>query len=110
MGYSWGALAGSFLAPFLYGLFSKKVTKASVWVNFLWGVGLTVINMFFPFIKSPINCGAIAMVGGLIIVPLVSLITPKMNKDSVEQMFSCYGEKVTVTKKVVLVEDEEENK
>ena len=60
MGYSWGALAGSFLAPFLYGLFSKKVTKAAVWANFIWGVVLTVVNMFpaIRFIKSPINCGA----------------------------------------------------
>ena len=60
------------------------------------------------FINSPINCGAIAMVGGLIIVPLVSLITPKMDKEKIEQMFSCYGEKVVVTKKTVLVEDENE--
>ena len=108
MGYSWGALAGSFLAPFLYGLFSKKVTKASVWVNFVWGVGLTVVNMFMHFIKSPINCGAVAMVGGLIIVPLVSLITPKLKKENVDKMFACYGEKVTVTKDMVLVEDENE--
>ncbi|MCR5437287.1 MAG: sodium/solute symporter [Treponema sp.] len=109
MGYSWGALAGSFLAPFMYGLFSKKVTKAAVWANFIWGVGITVINMFpaLQFIKSPINCGAIAMVGGLIIVPLVSLISPKMKKETVDQMFSCYGEKVTVTKQVVLTDDED---
>jgi SSS family solute:Na+ symporter len=60
------------------------------------------------FIKSPINCGAIAMVGGLILVPLISLITPKMAKEKVEDMFSCYGEKVVVTKKTVLVEDEDE--
>ena len=111
MGYSWGALAGSFLAPFLYGLFSKKITKAAVWANFIWGVCLTVVNMFpaLRFIKSPINCGAIAMVGGLIIVPLISLITPKMNKEKVEQMFACYGEKVIVTKKTVLVEEEDES-
>lgn len=107
MGYSWGALAGSFLAPFLYGLRSKRVTKAAVWVNFIYGVGLTVANIFFHFIASPINCGAIAMVGGLIIVPLVSLITPKMNQDKVEKMFACYEEKVQVTKKIVLKEDEE---
>lgn len=106
MGYSWGALAGSFLAPFLYGLFSKKITKASVWVNFIWGVGLTVSNMIFKFIASPINCGAIAMVGGLVIVPLVSLITPKMNKEKVDQIFTCYEEKVQVEKKMYLKEEE----
>lgn len=104
MGYSWGALAGSFLAPFLYGLFTKKVTKAAVWVNFIYGVGLTVLNIFFKFIASPINCGAVAMVGGLVLVPIVSLITPKMNKDKLDKMFACYDEKVEVTKKLVLKE------
>ena len=109
MGYSWGALAGSFLAPFLWGLFSKKVTKAAVWANFIWGVCLTVVNMFpaLRFIQSPINCGAVAMVGGLIIVPLVSLITPKLPAADVDKMFACYEEKVQVTKKMVLVEEEE---
>ena len=40
MGVSWGALAGAFLAPFLYGLYSKKTTKAAVVSSFVFGVGL----------------------------------------------------------------------
>jgi len=108
MGYSWGALAGSFLAPFLYGLFSKKITKSAVWVNFAWGVGLTVTNMIFHYIKSPINCGAVAMVGGLVIVPLVSLITPKMNAEKVDSIFQCYDVTVEVQKKNCLKEEDEE--
>lgn len=99
MGISWGALAGAFLAPFMYGLYSKKITKASVWASFIVGVGLTVSNMFFNFIASPINAGAIAMVASLIVVPLVSLITPKMKKETVDDIFSCYDQKVTVTEK-----------
>jgi len=39
---------------------------------------------------NPINCGAIAMVGGFPVVWIVSLLTPKMNKATVDQMFSCY--------------------
>ncbi len=104
MGISWGALAGAFLAPFMYGLYSKKVTKAAVWASFIVGVGLTVSNMFFKFIASPINAGAIAMVASLIIVPLVSLVTPKMKQESVDEMFSCYDQKVTVTEKTSLNE------
>ena len=104
MGISWGALAGAFLAPFMYGLYSKKVTKAAVWAGFIVGVGLTVSNMFFKFIASPINAGAIAMVASLIIVPLVSLVTPKMKQESVDAMFSCYDQKVTVTEKTSLNE------
>ena len=38
MGISWGALAGAFLAPFMYGLYMKKVPKLAVWVNFILGV------------------------------------------------------------------------
>lgn len=104
MGISWGALAGAFLAPFMYGLYSKKVTKAAVWASFIVGVGLTVSNMFFKFIASPINAGAIAMVASLIIVPLVSFVTPKMKQESVDEMFSCYDQKVTVTEKTSLNE------
>ncbi|MGN0495768.1 MAG: sodium/solute symporter [Lachnospiraceae bacterium] len=98
MGISWGALAGAFLAPFMYGLYSKKITKASVWVSYIVGVGITVSNMFLKFIASPINAGAIAMVAGLIVVPIVSLITPKMKKEYVDEIFTCYDETVTVHK------------
>ena len=36
MGISWGALAGSFLAPFLYSLYWKRTTAASCWVEKIW--------------------------------------------------------------------------
>lgn len=107
MGISWGALAGAFLAPFMYGLYWKGVTKAAVWASFICGVGITVSNMFFHFIASPINAGAIAMVAGLIVVPVVSLITPKLSGDKVNEIFECYEEKVTVEQKLVLTDEEE---
>ena len=91
MGISWGA--------FLYGLYWKGVTRAGVWAGFITGVGLTVANMFFGFIKSPINAGAMAMIAGLLIVPFISLITPKLKKSEIEDVFICYDEKVTITKK-----------
>ena len=96
MGISWGALAGAFLAPFMYGLYWKGVTKAAVWASFACGVGLTVANMFFKFIASPINAGAVAMIAGLIVVPVVSLITPKMKNNKVDEIFECLDETVTV--------------
>lgn len=108
MGISWGALAGAFLAPFMYGLYWKGVTKSAVWASFICGVGITVSNMFFHFIASPINAGAIAMVAGLIVVPVVSLITPKLSKDKVNEIFECYEEKVTVEQKLVLTDEEEQ--
>ena len=99
MGISWGALAGAFLAPFLYGLYWKKVTRASVWASFIVGVGITVSNIFLKYIASPINAGAIAMVAGLFIVPIVSLITPKMKESEVDAIFNCLEEKVLVSKR-----------
>ncbi|MBR6770698.1 MAG: sodium:solute symporter [Lachnospiraceae bacterium] len=93
MGISWGALAGAFLAPFMYGLYWKGVTKAAVWASFACGVLLTVSNMFLKFIASPINAGAIVMLAGLVIVPVVSLLTPKMEKGKVDKIFTCLEEK-----------------
>lgn len=78
MSISWGALAGAFLGPFFWGLFSGHISKAAVWASFIVGVGLTVSNMFIGFIDSPINCGALAMLLSLAIVPLVSLFTPSV--------------------------------
>ena len=99
MGISWGALAGSFLAPFLYGLYWRKTTKAACWVSFVFGSGIMILNMLarssFPlFLQSPINCGVIAMLGGLVIVPVVSLFTKKPVFK--EDIFACYEKSVTV--------------
>lgn len=99
MGISWGALAGAFLAPFLYGLYWKRVSKAAVWASFIAGVGITVSNMFIGYIASPINAGAIAMIAGLVIVPVVSVLSPKPDTGKVDQIFECYDEKVVITKK-----------
>ncbi len=93
MGISWGALAGAFLAPFMMGLYWRGVTTASVWACFIWGVGLTVVNMLLGNPINPINCGAIAMVGGFPVVWLVSLFSPKMNSETVDQIFECYPKK-----------------
>lgn len=107
MGISWGALAGAFLAPFLYGLYWKGVTKAAVWASFICGVGITVSNMFLQYIASPINAGAIAMIAGLVVVPIVSLLSPKPDQKVVDEIFTCFDEKVTVERKMALPEEEE---
>ena len=83
------------------------MTKASVWASFITGVGITVLNMFLKFIKSPINAGAIAMLAGLIVVPIVSAFTPKPDKAFVDDLFTCYDQKVTVRRATSLEDDEE---
>ena len=90
MGISWGALAGAFLAPFMLGLYWRRATTASVWACFAWGVGITVLNMLLGNPISPIDCGAIAMLGGFPVVVLVSLFSPQMPKADVDSMFQCY--------------------
>ena len=104
MGISWGALAGSFLAPFLYGLYWKGTTRAAVWTSFGFGVTIMVIQLtlslmgavpvagFFHFIfQNSLYTGVIAMLGGLVIVPIVSLLTKKSTSASVEEIFACYN-------------------
>ncbi len=107
MGVSWGALAGAFLAPFMYSLYSKKVTKAACWTSFIFSTVLMIANIFFrssfpTIMQSPINCGAIAMLAGLVIVPVVSLFTPKPQKELVDNAFACYDKETTVSQKTAL--------
>ena len=110
MGVSWGALAGAFLAPFLYGLYWKKTTKSAVAVSFIFGVGLEIVQLLvslnivsfaenavlsFVFTNS-LYSGVFAMLGGLIIVPVISLITAKSKPGNVDKIFECYQDTKTV--------------
>lgn len=109
MGVSWGALAGAFLAPFLYGLYWKKTTKVACCISFIFGAGLMVANMLFRssfpvLLQSPINAGAFAMIAGLVIVPVVSLFTAKPDAEFVEETFACYNKKIEVSQKKSLSE------
>lgn len=109
MGISWGALAGAFLAPFLYGLYCKNITKSAVAACFVYGAGIQIVQLlitlgvisvngaFLGFVfKNSLYSGVFAMLGGLIIVPVVSLVTPKIAKEKVEPMFDCYKKDVVV--------------
>ncbi len=112
MGVSWGALAGAFLAPFLYGLYWKKTTRAAVWSSFGFGVGIMVVQLLvslkvfevssgvlgFVF-QNSLYSGVIAMLGSLVIVPVVSLFTQKSKPQDVDDKFAGYDTKVTVSAK-----------
>ncbi len=95
MGVSWGALAGSFLAPFLFALYWKRTTKAACWACFAFGSILMIVNMVArgslpPIIRSPINCGVVAMLAGFVIVPVVSFFSKAPDRRFVDKLFSCY--------------------
>ncbi|MCR5670889.1 MAG: sodium:solute symporter family protein [Butyrivibrio sp.] len=112
MGVSWGALAGAFLAPFLYGLYYKGTTKIAVWCSFIFSTVVMLANMLvrpaFPtLLQSPINAGAFCMLAGLVIVPVVSLFTPKPDKELVENAFSCYNKEVMVHQSTSLSDEDD---
>src|SRR5699024_6102273 len=111
MGVSWGALAGSFLAPFLYGLYWKKATKAACWVSFLFSTLFMLANIAFQsafpaVLQSPINAGAFCMVAGLVIVPVVSAFTRKPDLRLVDEACACYHRKVLVDQSQALGEEQ----
>ncbi len=111
MGISWGAISGAFLAPFLFGLYWKKTTKASVWACFATGVGISVIGLilslagvkaqittttssgfeilWFDFADS-IYMGVFGMLIGFAVVPIVSSFTKKPDHELVEELFRAY--------------------
>ena len=111
MGVSWGALAGAFLAPFLYGLYWKKTTRAAVVTSFVFGVGLEIVQLLISMkvfsvanipvlsfvFRNSLFSGVFAMVGGLILVPIVSLLTQKTAPTNTDEIFSCYERKALVT-------------
>ena len=109
MSYSWGALSGSFLGPFLWGLYSKKTSRTAVWTSFALGVLLTLSHMcifsFFPShftglvdwakslplnLASPINAGALLMIFSIVLVPVVSAFTKPVEKETTENAFSAF--------------------
>ena len=115
MGVSWGAMAGAFLAPFLYGLYWKRTTSLSCWVSILFSSVFMTIDMLgnlgvmqvnLGLLQSPINAGAFCMLAGLVLVPLISLITPAPDKKLVENAFSCYSQKVLVKQSEALADPE----
>ncbi|MBP5303137.1 MAG: hypothetical protein J6Y88_07835, partial [Bacteroidales bacterium] len=91
-------------------------TPASVWASFIAGVAVMCGCMYCtftgktfisPFFTSPINAGVLAMLLGLVIVPVVSLFTRMDRKAEVEEMFNCYDTTVTVRASTSLVEEQE---
>ena len=105
MGVSWGALAGAFLAPYLFSLYWKKTTKASCRVCFAFGVAASLVALVLSLCSgslpeaftqsflyryvfgSSIYTGTWTMLAGFVIVPLVSLFTKKPQKSEVEALF-----------------------
>jgi Na+/proline symporter len=100
MSFSWGVVSGCFIGPYIWGLFSKSITKIGAYAGMISGlltVGIftLVISLTQSFSvaasKSP-EMGVCAMAVSLVVVPLVSLITKNKegDKERVDELFSCY--------------------
>ena len=100
MSFSWGVVSGCFIGPYIWGLFSKKITKIGAFAGVLSGLlvvgGSTLaISLQSGFsaaaAKSP-EMGVAAMAVSLVIVPLVSAVTKNKDTARVEEIFTCYKE------------------
>lgn len=90
MSFSWGTVAGSFIGPYIFGLYWKGTTKIGAWAGLLAGFLTSIIltlSTGFDASKAPLF-GMCAMLVSLITVPLVSAITPKLSHNHVEQVFN----------------------
>jgi SSS family solute:Na+ symporter/sodium/proline symporter len=94
MSYSWGAISGCFLAPFLFGVRWKGMTKAGAWAGIATGLIVTITLMVLnivggilpPWVSAPF-VGSLAMVLSLIVTPIVSLVSKKFDAAHIERVF-----------------------
>ena len=98
MSFSWGIVSGCFIGPYIWGLFSKKITKIGAFAGVITGLltvgGATLVislNQGFgaAAAKSP-EMGVAAMALSFIVVPVVSLLTKNKDKERIDEIFSCY--------------------
>ena len=100
MSFSWGVVSGCFIGPYLWGLFSKKITKIGAYAGMIAGlltVGiptlvLTLTSGFSSAAAKSPEMGVAAMAVSLVVVPVVSLFTKKPEQTKVEEIFACYKE------------------
>lgn len=89
MSFSWGTVAGAFLAPFLFGLYWKGTTKAGAWAGFIAGLACSIGGAVIYRMDGKLapNIGAVAMLVSLAVVPLVSFISAKLPEAHIEKVF-----------------------
>jgi len=100
MSFSWGVVSGCFIGPYIWGLFSKKITKAGAYAGILSGllvVGIATLVItlnadFAAAAKMSPEMGVSAMAVSMVIVPVVSAFTKVKDTKKVDEIFECYNE------------------
>ena len=87
---SWGAVSGSLLAPYLWGLYWKRVTKNGVWAGMVTALSITIGGGIYFGLDSPVIpvVGSIAIVLPIFIVPVVSILTEKIEEEYLQYIFN----------------------
>ncbi|MGI6552659.1 MAG: sodium:solute symporter family transporter [Bacillota bacterium] len=105
MALSWGTVAGAFLGPYLYGLFWKGATRAGAWAGMITGLTTSVgLALYYRMDGSLIpTIGSAAILLPLLVVPLVSIFSPKFSAEHLETVYGTaavtaeYGQERLVT-------------
>ena len=84
---SWGALAGSFIAPYLYGLYWRRTTRIGAMTGMFSGVVISVALFFKLGMPGIPLAGAISMAAPLVIVPVVSWLTRPFPEEHLKKVF-----------------------
>lgn len=89
MSISWGTVAGAFIGPYVWGLWSPRTSQAAAWVGIAVGlvVSLSLMWHYGWDAKGAPTIGSMAMLASLIVVPLVSLVTPAPTRERVARAF-----------------------
>ena len=92
MALSWGAVAGAFIGPFVWGLFWRRTTAAGVWAGMLTALAF-MVGFGWHYVTDKATAGyvptiaVLAMFISLIVTPLVSLVTPAPDSERVGKAF-----------------------
>ncbi len=91
MSLSWGAVAGSFMAPYFYALYWKSATRIGIWSGVLSGLLIVIISFFIlglgGYDKNAPIIASVAIIVPFAVVPIVSLFTSPPKSELIEKAF-----------------------
>ncbi|MDR2618910.1 MAG: sodium:solute symporter family protein [Treponema sp.] len=87
MSLSWGVVSGAFAAPYVLGLYSKRVTKAGAYAGLFTGMAVMIALFFILGSGSSPLAATISIIAPFIVVIAVSAFTKPPAKELLEKAF-----------------------